>query len=98
MQIAQTILEQLGGNKFVIMTGAKQFVAIPNGIRFKLPANFADKGINFVVITLDSMDTYTMIFAKVRGMNIKPIEESYGIYCDMLQSEFKRVTGLDTHL
>jgi hypothetical protein len=26
------------------------------------------------------------------------VSTSQGIYCDMLQSEFTRVTGLDTHL
>jgi hypothetical protein len=30
MQVAQTILNQLGGNKFIVMTGSKNFVASEN--------------------------------------------------------------------
>lgn len=32
-QIATTILQQLGGKRFVVMTGAKDFIAIDNGLR-----------------------------------------------------------------
>lgn len=37
--IAETILQQLGGNKFVVMTGAKNFVALENGIKFNIGRN-----------------------------------------------------------
>ncbi|MGI9949502.1 hypothetical protein [Vibrio hyugaensis] len=38
LRIANTILAQLGGNRFIVMTGAKQFVAIEQGLMFTLPA------------------------------------------------------------
>ena len=36
MQVAQTILQQLGGNKFVVMTGSKNFIAGENFLRMNL--------------------------------------------------------------
>ena len=97
-QIAQTIMQQIGGNRFAVMTGAKQFVALGNGLQFKLPSNFAKKGINCIKITLTPADLYDVEFFKIRGMNVTEVEKSEGLYADMLQSEFRRVTGLDTHL
>ena len=36
MSIAKTILEQLGGNKFRVMTGAKNLMGFENGLVMKL--------------------------------------------------------------
>ena len=33
MTVAKTILEQLGGNKFRMMTGAKNFMGFSNGLQ-----------------------------------------------------------------
>ena len=99
MQIATTILEQLGGHRFVTMTGAKDILALESGLRFKLPGagGFTKKGINLVSIILEGMDTYTVKFEKVRGMTRKTIAEFSDIYSDGLQELFTRETGLDTH-
>ena len=98
--IAATILQQLGGNKFRVMTGAKNFLSHgkEHALSFKLPSRFASKGINYVKIILDATDTYTVVFGKVLGYTYKEIERYSDIYNDMLQSLFTRVTGLDTHL
>lgn len=66
MNVAQTILTQLGGNRFAAMTGAKQFVAVTDYLQFKLPANFAKGGINCVKVTLTAADLYDVEFMKVR--------------------------------
>ncbi len=52
MQVAQTILQQLGGRRFMAMTGARAMAAHKDGLSFKLPSNFARHGINYVKITL----------------------------------------------
>ena len=72
MTVSQTILTQLGGNKFKAMTGAKNFlshaavVGAPGpALSFHLPARFAKQGINYVKIHLAADDTYTMVFTKV---------------------------------
>lgn len=99
MSVAQTILEQLGGNRFAVMTGAKAFIGNGDTLSFRLPSTprYVKKGINHVRITLDPSDTYTVKFFKVRGARIKMIVEEYdGIYSDGLRELFTRVTGLYT--
>ncbi|UCQ29621.1 hypothetical protein DCF83_18045 (plasmid) [Edwardsiella tarda] len=96
--IAIEILKQLGGKRFIAMTGAKKFVALDNGgLLFVLPSNFARNGINHVKITLDPSDTYTIVFYKVRGALIKEINSFSMIYCDQLQYIFTQETGLNTY-
>ncbi len=60
--VATEILRQLGGNRFIVMTGAKSFSYFDEngecGLTFRLPSNFAMKGINLVKIKLDFTDTY----------------------------------------
>ena len=62
MQVANTILQQLGGKHFVVTTGAKQLVAIDNGLRFRIGKN-ASKA-NIVRIILRADDTYNLEFWK----------------------------------
>lgn len=100
MSVAREILNQLGGNKFAVMTGAKQFMSSENSLQFSLPANFATNKINRVIIKLDANDTYSIKFYKItkRGLSVELIEEVSGIYCDMLQDVFTMKTGLDCSL
>jgi len=101
MQVSQTILEQLGGRRFIAMTGAKRFVGGNNTLSFKLPStpHYVAKGINGVRITLNPSDTYTVSFFKSRGHNQPTlVEEHSEIYNDMLQDVFTMVTGLQTSL
>lgn len=95
--VARTILEQLGGRKFMAMTGARAFVGSPDALSFRLPGN-AKRGINRIRVTLTDRDDYRMEFCTVRGAAIcEIIETTDGIYCDKLQSVFTAVTGLHTH-
>ena len=98
MQIAKTILEQLGGNRFIAMTGAKHCLAVESGLTFKLPSNFARHSINCVRVILTPMDDYTVEFLRVRGTSVKEVAKYDGIYCDGLKDLFEEQTGLYTHL
>lgn len=73
--VATEILRQLGGNRFIVMTGAKSFSYFDEngecGVTFRLPSNFAMKGINLVKIKLDFTDTYQVKFSRVRGAEVK---------------------------
>ena len=51
-------------------------------------------GINHVKITLNSMDTYDLVFSGIRGTNCKVIKEISGIYGDQLREVFSNTTGL----
>jgi hypothetical protein len=100
MQVAQTILSQLGGGKFKVMTGAKDFYSIKEGrgLQFKLPSNFAKNKANTVRIILNSNDLYDVEFGRVWGLNYKVKSTHNDVYCDMLVELFENETGLYTHL
>lgn len=95
MEIAKEILRQLGGNKFVVMTGAKYFTADKNALCF---AFMRSNGVNRVKITLNAMDTYDLEFGYVRGANMTVVKTCEGVYNDGLVETFERVTGLATRL
>ena len=71
MDVANTIRQQLGGNRFGVMTGAKNFAShgpekgTLGALSFTLPSRFAKDGINYVKITLMGSDTYTVEFIKI---------------------------------
>jgi len=96
MTIAQTIFAQLGANRFMMMTGSKNFVGTDAGLRFQVGRNH--KGITHIQITLKSDDTYTMDFLKIRGARITTADTKTEIYCDMLREIFTDATGLYTSL
>jgi len=97
MTVAKTILEQLGGNKFRMMTGAKNFLGFTDGITMKIGRNSSNS--NWLKITLNSMDTYDMEFAKVTRMGEKKsVTEYNNVYNDMLTDVFTKHTGMYTSL
>ena len=103
------MLQQLGGNKFVVMTGSKNFLIadvtetnpLP-WLRMDLTRNKA--GVNRLKISLLPSDTYRMEFYKQtldkKTWDVKITKEQTfdGVYCDQLQEIFTDVTGLYTHL
>lgn len=95
MEIANTILAQLGGRQFTSMTGAKNLLAVDRGLAFKLPRGLAKDGITSVRVVLDPSDTYTVTFHNVRGREVASYDETY---CDQLRGLFEDVTGLCTSL
>lgn len=97
-QVPETILEQLGGNRFIAMTGARTFLADGNTLRFRLPSNFASHGINSVRVTLNGADTYDLVFSKVRGSSVTEVAAVTHVYADQLRDVFRSETGLDTTL
>jgi len=95
---AGVVLQQLGGNKFIAMTGASEFVKDEKRALccFKIGRNC--KGVNYIKIRLNSMDTYDMEFVYIRSNKITVKSEAKNVYNDQLQSVFTEHTGLDTHL
>lgn len=94
--IAKEILNQLGGNKFLAMTGAKNLVASENSLSFKIGRN--TKAVNFVRVTLNALDLYDVEFIKIVKYEIRSNNKVDGVYFDQLQSVFTENTGLYTHL
>jgi hypothetical protein len=98
MEIAKTIIGQLGGNRFSAMTGAKNFIADGEGLSFRIPGTYTKNHINVIRIFLAWDDTYSMMFENIRGAKRKIISKFEGIYNDQLLKFFTAETGLDTHL
>ena len=96
METANTILNQLGGNKFIAMTGSKNFAATQSSLSMKLSKNISNA--THLTITLNSIDLYDVKFISCRNSQLTVIKEYNGVYADMLQNIFTTVTGLDTHL
>lgn len=92
-EVATEILKQLGGmNKLIAMIGAKNFVSDKNSIQFQL-ARQANK-INIIKIQLESDDTYTLKFYKVKGFNTDLIKQIDRIMVDRLKPLIEKETGL----
>jgi hypothetical protein len=94
--IAETILQQLGGGRLRMMTGAKNFVALDNGLMFMLPR--AKGGINKVIVKLNGLDLYDIEFDRIRGVEYKVIATANDVYAENLQDVFTEHTGLYTHM
>lgn len=94
--IAKTILAQLGGKPFIIMSGAKDLFATENGLLFTVPREYGDMDIDKVFITLECDDTYTMHLIQIidgKDTEVKKVDE---VYCDMLVDVFTTETGIVT--
>jgi hypothetical protein len=92
---AAIILQQLGGGRFIAMTGA---VCLDCGdtLQIKLPRI---SKLSAVRITLEPSDTYTLQGYKGRGLNIAPAGEPVGmVYADSLRRLFTGMTGLEVTL
>ena len=108
MEIATTILEQLGGNRFIAMTGSKNFVADGNTLHMTLSKNQSPA--NRLDITLTGDDLYDMRFFQYTPgrLNRKTLEwksektvevkEYSGVFDTMLRDIFTEVTGMKTSL
>ena len=96
--VADTILQQIGGSRFLAMTGAKNLTANGTGLTFRLPANFAKNGINVVRIDLTPADDYNVTFYRVRGTKVTTVAEVAMVYADNLARVFTAETGLDTRM
>lgn len=97
---ARTILAQLGGSRFLAMTGAKSLLNGGNYLQFDLPRGFATNGATKVRIALDASDTYTVEFFKwsARRFECIAVGKTEGVYAEDLRIIFTRETGLDCTL
>ena len=97
MSVANEIYRQLGGNKFAVMTGAKNFIDLENGIRMKIGRNKTNH--NWMEVTLNSLDLYDVAFAKITKLGErKSLKEYKNVYNDSLVELFERHTGMYTKL
>ena len=91
-----TILTQLGGRKFLSMTGASCY-ADSDGQTLVVTFKGLRKA-NIMYVTLNANDTYDVKICKWKAMGIKTVKEVNGAYADMLVTIFEKTTGLRTSL
>jgi hypothetical protein len=92
MTVARAILEQLGGARFVAMTGAKNFVGSADSLTFKIGPN--PKRVSQVRVTLAPADLYAVTFFRIGAAP----RIASDVYCSMLEEVFSQHTGLYTRL
>lgn len=111
-EICKNVLNQLGGNHFLSMTGTKNITYSTNsniiGMTLRTKLNLSK--CNNLRITLNDNDLYTMQFIKHSNMRINnktgKVTDSKTIvkfeYKDVFEKDLQRifteVTGFDTHL
>lgn len=98
LTVANTILDQLGGRRFIAMTGAKNFVGSETSLSMTLPGSLTKGRINKLRITLTPDDLYTVEAFVFRKYELIPKGTTEGVYTDSLRGVFTAMTGLDTHL
>jgi len=93
--IANEIRSQLG-SKALFMIGAKNLIDHGNALSFKIGRN--SKSINYIKITLTSLDLYDVEYGWLGAHGYKVRETSAGLYNDMLRRDIEKKTGLYTSL
>ena len=90
-QIANTIYEQIGGNKSMFMVGATNLAYDVKSFmfRFKMCTKF-----NHCTITLNEKDTYDIRFIKIWGTKLKNETIFNDVFFDQLKPIFENNTGL----
>lgn len=97
MSVAKTILSQLGGNKFRVMTGAKNFLDHGNALSMRIGRNSSNS--NYLKVSLNSMDLYDVHFSKLtKKFEEKSVKEYNDVYADSLVEVFESHTGMYTKL
>lgn len=92
MNTAQKILDTIGGNKFIAMTGATIY-SQNNGQT--LVAKFKGSRIaNILYVTLNSNDLYDVKICKFQNMDIKNVAEFKDIFAENLKYAFENTTKL----
>ena len=97
MGVAKTILNQLGGHKFRVMTGAKNFLDHGDALSMRIGRNSSNS--NYLKVSLNSMDLYDVHFSKLtKKFEEKSVKEYNDIYADSLVEIFESHTGMYTKL
>lgn len=95
MNFAQTILQQLGGKRFAMMTGAKNFLQddVIQKLTMKIGRNA--KKVTHVTISVNALDLYDITFLNIRGFNEPKVMSSFeNVYAENMREIFESQTGM----
>ena len=88
LTVPKTILEQLGGNDFIALTGATAFINTEDSLTFRAGRN--PNSVSHVRITLTATDLYAVTFFH-NGRAPRIVDE---VCCDILRDVFFKHTGV----
>lgn len=99
-KVADITLQQLGGQKFIAMTGAKNLLSRDNGatLSFQISSRLTSNKSNYVTVTLNGNDLYDVYFGKIHKYTLKEISKHNDVGVENLVKLFERETGLYTKL
>ena len=90
-KIASTIINQFGGfGKLKAMTGAYNFVAVENGISFRIK----NRSANYIKIILNAKDLYNVEIGRINGTNYKVILNKKDVYAENIKGLIEKETGM----
>ena len=93
--VVDTILAQLGGNKFFVMTGATPLSHTDRALEFKINGRHPQHGmINRLRVELAGDDTYTVTVYRFRKLDYRQIDRKPGVFVESLRSTIETLTGL----
>ncbi len=96
-QVAQTILDQMGGTRRIaMMIGAKNFMSLNEkmgGVSFKFPRPQSGAP-NYVKIVLNGKDLYDIEVGSIHSTKYKKLKSFRDIYAENLVRTFEKNTGL----
>lgn len=104
MSVADTILDQLGGNKFIAVTGISQVFGNGNILYLRLPkiarGEKGERITHFVVEYKPGPDSYTVrtIVQNVDARLAMKVAEYEDIYAEQLTTLFTQMTRLETRI
>ena len=99
LQIANTIWQQLGSQRFQLMTGCQPLVYGEKDGKVYLLMSVGRNchSINrFEVAYNGGLDLYEVRFIRKRGLEAKVVAEHKEVYADMLHTLFEQHTGMTT--
>ena len=95
--VPNIILAQLGGRRFIAMTGA-QVSSEHKSLIVKLPRGTTRKSIRAMVVTLEPSDTYSVRFVSQTRSAVRTVAKFDNVYAEDLRRIFEETTGLYTSL
>lgn len=100
MSVPLTILAQLGGVRFIAMTGARLLVRNATSLTMQLPSRITKARVTHCRVTLTPADEYRVATLKTsrKTGDLEIVESLDGVQCGDLERVFTALTGLETRL
>lgn len=92
MNVATTIIQQIGGNKAIAMMGAKNLGYTEKSLQFQIGKNSG--GITHIIIELNGLDLYNVEFVKMRNLNRNTVKLSENVFASDLKKLIETTTGM----